>query len=334
MTNSPKVQDGSFEQRLRKIPYSGILLAALSGLISAFPNFTVKLLSEIHSVEILLIRSIIQLLVCAIFLIIFPSSVKGKGERWPLLVSGIFGCLSYLAGYTAFKLIPLGDATAIIFSAPVYVSLFACLLLSEAFGVSHCSLMFITLSGIVLISKPTFIFGIDADDVVHGLEGYLLAFFAAVTLALSFVYTRKIQKTSSDAATVWFSGVIIVLSAIYLAVLNLSFGQSFKSPTEFSTHEWLLLMVNGVGGAFSQLCLTLALKIEEAGVVSLTRCDNIVLAYILQVLFLSEAVHWTSMLGAAIVLSGVALTCIRKIIVQRRDTAASGFKPPIPESKA
>ena len=70
-------------------------------------------------------------------------------------------------------------------------------------------------------------------------------------------------------------------------------------------------------GVLGQLFLTIALKIEEAGLVSLARTIDIVMAFVFQVAFLEEVVHWTSGLGAAIVCFGVIAATIRKYLMSK-----------------
>ena len=65
---------------------------------------------------------------------------------------------------------------------------------------------------------------------------------------------------------------------------------------------------------FCQLMLTVALQIEEAGLVSLARTFDIVLAFIYETTLLSVAVSWTSILGAVIVITGVCIIALRKYL--------------------
>ena len=95
--------------------------------------------------------------------VIFAQGVSFKGavgERWSLFNRGLFGFLSFSMAYYAFSLIPLADASTIVFSAPVYVSIFACVLIGEKCGAFQVVTITVTIIGVVLISKPTFIFGV------------------------------------------------------------------------------------------------------------------------------------------------------------------------------
>ncbi|KAI1281886.1 Solute carrier family 35 member G1 [Halotydeus destructor] len=308
---------GAIERRLRKVPFSGIIFAALSAAFFSVGTFTVKLLPEINAIEIVVIRSAIQLTVYTLVILISGCPFKADGERLPLLGRSVLGFVSFTTGYASLHLIPLGDTSAIIFSAPVYVSIFACILLGEACGIFQFIIISITLSGAVFITKPTFIFGTEVDN-TYRLLGCIFAFASSVTTALAFVFTRKLQRTPVSVVIAWFSALSIVLGLIFLTALHFTFDEFLRWPTSFTRKEWASLLGNGMCGVFGQLFLTLALKFEEAGLVSLTRCSDIVFAYIFQIVFLAEPVQWSSVLGAVIVMGGVAVSCIRKVVLERR----------------
>ncbi|KAI1281889.1 Solute carrier family 35 member G1 [Halotydeus destructor] len=232
-----------------------------------------------------------------------------------------FVCTS--SGYVAISMIPLGDASTIIFSAPVYVSVFAFLILGEAFGILQFVVVCITIAGAGLISKPTFIFGSSGSAEVGAylFQGYVLAFVSSVANALDYVFTRKVQRTPADVVIVWYSAISTLMGILTIAGTYFMFDTDITWPTEFTQLEWLILLANGACGIIGQLTLIVSLKLEEAGLVALTRCTDIVIAFILQILFLAEPIEWTSALGAVIVMSGVAISCIRKVISERRTKA-------------
>lgn len=86
-----------------------------------------------------------------------------KGERITLFLRGVFGFLGFALCYVAYRMIPFADASTIVYSAPVYVSIFACVLLKEECGAFQTFTIALTIMGVLLISKPTFLFGSDHD---------------------------------------------------------------------------------------------------------------------------------------------------------------------------
>ncbi|KAI1290844.1 Solute carrier family 35 member G1 [Halotydeus destructor] len=321
--------DSALVKKLRNIPLAGILLAVVSAMTMATAAFTVKLTPNVHPFEVVISRSMIQLAVFGPTILLSGGSFQAaKGERWPNFFRASFGFVSFGMAYAALHLIPLGDSSTIVFSAPVYVSIFACILIGEACGIFQVVIIALTLSGVVLISKPTFIFGDDdtTTDNTYRTEGTIMSLVSSVAAAMTFVMMRKLQKTPTAVVIASLSLVSMVLGVIVLLTLYLFFDQDhlIRLPNKFTGNEWLLLLCNGLCGVVGQFCLTTALKIEEAGVVSLVRTTDILMAFVYQVAFLAEPIYWTSLVGAAIVMVSVVVTGVRRIRLERKNKARSG----------
>lgn len=249
-------------------------------------------------------------------------SVKGvPGERWALFARGFFGFISFSLGYSSYHLLSLADASTIIFSAPVYVSVFACLLLKEACGLYQVFSIITTLVGVILISKPSFLFGDheSVKDIEYRLEGSAIAFVSSLCAAFTFVMIRKLQKTPAPVVIFAFSSVSIFCGMIALVILGV-YEHNIRLPMEWTSAEWVYLFCNGLCGVFGQLFLTLALKIEEAGLVSLARTIDIVMAFLFEIVFLYEIPHWTSILGAVIICCVVCISGLRKWYYNKQES--------------
>ncbi|KAI1289658.1 Solute carrier family 35 member G1 [Halotydeus destructor] len=317
--------DGAVVRKLRRIPLSGVVLAILSAGIFATASLTVKKMKEVHPFQVVVGRSIVQLAFYAPVIHFSGWSYWGaKGDKTALFLRGVIGFVSFSTAYSAYYYLPLGDASAITFSAPVYVSIFACVILGEACGVIQTAVIFFTLGGVVLISKPTFIFGDDPNTTVDAtmrMKGTIISLVSSLAHALAYIVMRRLKKTPAPVVIAWFSIFTITLGTLSLAVMQLGLGYAVKSPLDFSTHEFLYLLANGICGIVGQLFLTVALKLEEAGLVSLARTSDIIFAFAYQVAFLGESIHWTSVVGALIVIGGVTISCIRKVIHERKEKA-------------
>lgn len=253
-----------------------------------------------------------------------------KGERWPLFFRGFFGFLAFTLCYASYRMIPLADASTIVFSAPVYVSIFACILLKEACGLFQVFNIAITIVGVLLISKPTFLFPDHepANVVIFRMEGTILAFISSLCTSFTFVMIRKLQKTPAAVVISVFSIVSIACGAIVLCVMYFAYsghgtGLADGIGLPATSEEYFWLLMNGLCGVIGQLLLTVALKIEEAGLVSLARTIDIVMAFVFQVIWLpAELIHWTSYFGAVLVIVGVCISGLRKWINSRPDLKA------------
>ena len=75
----------------------------------------------------------------------------------------VTGGLRILFIFTSFSRLPLGDSTTILFSSPVIVMVLSMFILKERCGVFRVVAAAGLLSGVILISKPPFIFGQDME---------------------------------------------------------------------------------------------------------------------------------------------------------------------------
>ena len=164
----------------------------------------------------------------------------------------------------------------------------------------------ITLTGVVIIAKPEFLFGSESESIHESrLLGTILASVAAMMAAFSMVNLRKLKTTPVAVVVMWYSATVIITGMVILLILN-----KLVVPTGLVT--WALLVGIGFCGIGDQFFLTVALKYETAGPVSVTRTFNIVLSFIWEIVLLSESIEWTSVLGACLVSSCVIILAVVK----------------------
>jgi drug/metabolite transporter (DMT)-like permease len=103
------------------------------------------------------------------------------GERWPVAGRAVFGMLNQITWYVSIKYISLTDSSAIYYSAPVYVTVLAVVMLGEPFGLIELTSVVVTLFGVALISKPGFLpfFRSDLDNSTGVTNSTRLALAAA-----------------------------------------------------------------------------------------------------------------------------------------------------------
>lgn len=91
--------------------------------------------------------------------------IPDRGERWPVFGRALLGSASITFSYYALKLIPLGDATTIRFSLPIWTLIISYLILGESCDFFKIFAVIVSISGVILIAKP--------DDVIYAME-YIL----------------------------------------------------------------------------------------------------------------------------------------------------------------
>ncbi|XP_076337676.1 solute carrier family 35 member G1-like [Tachypleus tridentatus] len=301
------LQKGCWNKFL-KLPGLGFMCSLGSGFFVATCSLMFKLLPSINPLEILVFDSVFQTAIFVSVIVKTREPLFGvQGERPFLLLRAVIGAVSATLIYSAFQLIPLADASTIAFSAPVFVNVFACVLLGESCDGFHVITVFTTVTGVFLISKPSFLFGDDQDSDVSindRITGSCMALGGCLLMALVFVVMR-LKRTSYSSINIVFSTSTFILDSVVLTVIN-----EWSFP-HCGADGWLIL-VSMISFTIASFLQTAALKLEEAGLVSIGRTINVVLSFIFQVTLLEEQVGWTSILGAVLVCSSVGVVSIKR----------------------
>lgn len=227
-----------------------------------------------------------------------------------LFLRGFLGSNAMILLYYAVLQMPLADATVIMFSNPVFTSLLAWIFLKERCTIMDVVFTVFTLTGVILIARPPFLFGAELSgiegDYTNHIKGTSAAFAGAVGAACTMVILRKIGKNVHYYLSVWYYAVLgLVECIIVLLILD-----EWTIPS-CGWDRWTLMAI-GLLGIAGQTFLTKALQIEKAGPVALMRTMDVVLAFILQFLFLNRKPTWWSLGGALCVISSTSGVAIRK----------------------
>src|SRR5690606_24713245 len=150
--------------------------------------------------------------------------------------------------YTAVRTVPLGDATAILFFAPVLVTLLAGLVLGEYVGPRRLAAVVVGFLGVLVIIRP----GVQTVQ-----PELLLPLLGAVALSIYFLTTRCVvvrdtARTSLFDAVAAGSVVLPLLAPVYW---------QWPNPG-----QWGLMVTMGFLGAGGHLLLILAFSQVPAAV--------------------------------------------------------------------
>ncbi|MEE6485642.1 hypothetical protein FKM82_014360 [Ascaphus truei] len=243
-------------------------------------------------------------------LIYYKTGFLGpKGQRIFLVLRGFFGSSAMILMYYAVQSMPLADATVITFSSPAFTCIFACIFLKEKCTVWDIIFMFFTITGVVLIARPTFLFGSHnegIEDYTNHMKGTIAAVGCAVGAALTMVILRKMGKSVHYLLSIWYYAIVGLIECV---IALFALGEWSLPPCGLD--RWLLIFI-GFFGLAGQAFLVKALQIEKAGPVSIMRTMDVVFAFIFQALFLSHTPTWWTVGGALCVIASTAGTAIRK----------------------
>ncbi|XP_068114982.1 solute carrier family 35 member G1-like [Hyperolius riggenbachi] len=233
-----------------------------------------------------------------------------KDQRIFLFLRGFLGSCAMILMYYAFQSMPLADATVISFSSPAFTCIFACIFLKEKCTVWDIVFIVFTITGVVLIARPPFLFGSNDEDLVEDysdrLKGTIAAVGGAVGAAITIVVIRKMGKSVHYLLSIWYYATIgLIECTVALFVL-----QEWRLPY-CGLDRWLMVLI-GILSVGAQAFLVKALQIEKAGLVSIVRTMDVVFAFTFQALFFHRIPTWLTIGGALCVVASTAGAAVVK----------------------
>ncbi len=148
------------------------------------------------------------------------NSVLGSGRLDTLRLAGqgLLGGVLLLCIFVSISLVPLGNASAIFFCTPVFTFAFAVCMLRERLGVYRATISVLMLAGVLLITRPPFVFGADPSPDPTGKQnnfnvfGYAVAVMVPVLSAIVSIITRQLRHLRAGVQIVWFGFGALVVS--------------------------------------------------------------------------------------------------------------------------
>ncbi len=226
--------------------------------------------------------------------------IKLTFTHGPLLfLRGLFGGLGILIFFWSIPRLGIGKATVLIYSFPIFGSLFSSIFLKERLGAARLATMLMAFAGIYLLaSDHEGSFSLLA--VPNGDE--LLTILGAMLGGIALVIVKKLHDTDSSYA-IFFAQCVIGLW-IVIVPANVV-------PCSIGLGGGLLLVAIGVTSAIGQLLSTEGYRHLTVAKGSLLGMLVPVLNYIMGVTLFKEPLSARSLIGSAVVL-GASVVTLRK----------------------
>ena len=272
----------------------GIFFIVLATVLFVSMNTAVKLLRpHLPTLELIWARTLGHLLF--VFALFAPTH-----GGWRLLDTGnlttqILRSLLLLAStsffFTALGFVPLADATAVSFTAPLLVAALAGPLLRERVGLGHWLAVAAGFGGALVIVRPG-----AAGANPH----LLLVLGSAACYALYQILTRRVAPFDRPETSVTYSalGGTVILSALV----------PFVWQTPDRLWHWLVLLVIGLLGGLGHYCVARAFLWGPASILSPFHYAQLVLAAAMGYLAFGDVPTVWTWLGAAVIVgSGLSI---------------------------
>ena len=276
---------------------SGILCRIGSGLSFSTMGALLKLASieGLNAPELVFYRSLFSLPV-VLFWVLKRESLASLRPNRPLahVWRSALGLLSMGLTFQALILLPLADATAINFTAPIFATILSFIILREDVGVHRWGAVVLGFVGVLIVARP----GGTSLPVL----GVMIALVGAVGQAGVTTTLRHLQRSENIAAIVfWFAVAGITVGALLMPFFGHMHGLKAMA----------MVIAGGLAGGVGQLLMTSSLR-APVSVVSPFDYLQIVAATVYGWMLFSDVPSPHTITGAALIAGSGIYTAWRE----------------------
>ncbi|MCR9124499.1 MAG: DMT family transporter [Rhodobacteraceae bacterium] len=193
---------------------------------------------------------------------------------WHIL-RGLLVVASNMAYFVALAAIPLADATALFFVAPLFITVLSIPLLGEKVGPLRIGAVLVGFVGVIIMQRPW----VSGSELGASRLVLLLPVLSALTYALMQLMTRRLGATSkASALSVYIQLMFMVVSlGFFLVAGDGRFVQDNSAPSlVFLLRAWVwpepsdawVLVGLGLNAAIVGYCLSQAYRLADAATVA------------------------------------------------------------------
>ena len=208
--------------------------------------------TELDTFEVMLYRSLVG--VVLVLLVGGMAGTLGQISRRRMgvqLIRNMFHFTGQNLWFYAITAIPLAQVFALEFTAPLWVTLLAPLLLGERLTPTRALAAALGFAGILIVARP---------DPANLQPGAIAAALAAIGFATTAIFTKRLTRTETITCILFWLTAMQAVFGLICAGID---GQ-IALP---SSAAWPALAVIGCAGLFAHFCLTTALSIAPASIV-------------------------------------------------------------------
>ncbi|GGA93474.1 membrane protein [Brucella endophytica] len=248
----------------------------------------------------------------------FTHQLKGvfrTNERFSHVWRGLVGVSSMSFSFFALTKLPLPEAIALNYAAPLFVVVFSAILLHETVRIYRWSAVMVGLLGVLVILWPRMTVltsgEIGADETIGALAALAGAGMSAIAMLL---VRRLVQTERTPTIVIYFS-----LTSTIMALFSLPFGWVMPTPAQAA-----MLIGAGFAGGVAQIFLTQCYRYAEMSTIAPFEYTSMLLGLAIGYLIFGEVPTMQMIVGSTIVIGAGIFIIYRehRLVVAERNKRA------------
>jgi drug/metabolite transporter (DMT)-like permease len=293
----------------RDNPLYGVLLMLSATFLFAAMHVAIRhIAAGLHPFEVAFFRTLFGLIFVIPWFVRFGLQPLHTRHFRLHALRGVFNAIAMLAFFYALILIPLAEVTALGFTAPIFATLLAGIVLGEALRLRRWVAIGISCLGVLLVLRP----GFQAIGL-----GQLLVLLSSLAWACALLGIKTLSRTDSSVTIITYMSLLQIPLSLVPALFV------WQWP---DYHQLLWLVAIGVIGGGGQWLMTEALRQADAGVVMPIDFCKLPWTALLAYLVFSEVPDVFTLIGGAVIFAATAYLALR-------ESAASAPTVPPPAAR-
>jgi S-adenosylmethionine uptake transporter len=235
------------------------------------------------------------------------------------ILRGLLVVVANMTFFVALAALPLADATALFFAAPLFITLLSIPMLGEKVGPIRMAAVFVGFIGVVIMQRPW----AGAETLQASRLVLLMPIIAALTYALNQLLTRKLGvKAKASVLSVYIQAVFIVVSVGFFIVAGDGrFAAETANPSvQFllrawvwpPQEDWLVFGGLGLNAAIIGYALSQAYRLADAATVAPFEYVGLPLAVFWGLVIFGDLPEWEVWVGIALIIGSGLFVFLRE----------------------
>ena len=317
-------------------PLAGITLLVFSLFLFSLQDVVIKFFSDQYSVlQVVFIRGVIAgalIYMAACFYKIRRQLIPNR--PWLAVLRGLCGFTSYTTYYLAVASLPLAEVVALVFTAPLFITVMSAVILREEVGPRRWAAVAVGFIGILVMLGPSG--NLDGGH-FDGL-GVVLSLVAAVCFACQSILTRYLSIKDSPLSLAFSTTATFTIASGLLSIILAAgiISQTSTHPSlEFFMRDWAmpepigmaLMIFLGFNGAVAFFCMAKAYCVAPASTITPFEYTYMIWAVIFGFLLWGEVPRFTTLMGVSILIASSLYIWQRERHLSRTTASIDQDKP-------
>jgi drug/metabolite transporter (DMT)-like permease len=256
--------------------------------------------TEIDPLEIVFFRNFFGFAAMVPWLSRHGLGVMRTKRLGTIFLRSFWGFFAMATWFSALAIVPLSNAVALSFTAPLFAAIAAVVILGEVIRARRVTALAIGFAGTVVILRPGF-------DTIGWGETLVLA--STVTMALSIVTMKALTRTEGSASLVAWQTLLIAPISLIPAL----FVWSWPSP-----EMWVWLIVLGIFASVAHVAFTRAFSMADTTYLMPFDYSRLPMVALLGWIFFNETTDLCTWVGAAIIAASSIYVAHREAVAGKR----------------